>query len=284
MRRWIDIYKEGDGGLAYLMGGLQQIGIPSVQCKPLMKTFTMADGSITAYATGAGTDSMTVELECSLSDARLLQTCAWKYGSLIFAGLHHMCRTNDGTIHPAADAGTELFFTGSITTEMISYQLNLCRASVPVQMVSPEVDGTIPVPAITAYSVTIYGSYRNLLENAVYQDNAYTLKQPILLQSNVFQIIFAPTLPSAFADRTIQVCLQQKDPAHPTIYSNVAPGPTRDAVIPLTVKDGQRETLSEIFSFPDGMDSVDYRLHAYSPSPQCKWLDIYFTVRRGDTA
>ena len=117
MRQLIDVYGKGSDGFTYLMGGLQQIGTPSVQCKPLMKTFTMSDGSIAAYATGAGTDNMNIEIECSLSDANRLQIYARSYGSLVFAGLHHMRSSVDRSA-PAASAGEELFFTNDISKEV----------------------------------------------------------------------------------------------------------------------------------------------------------------------
>lgn len=282
MRRLIDIYRRGDNteGLHYILGGLQQIGAPSVQCTPLLKSFTMANGAFTVYSTGAGTDSMTVELECSLSDANRLQTYARNYGSLIFANLHHVKPSYQ--IQPVSLTGAELFFTGSITSEMISYKSDLCKVSLGVKMVSAN-DDNIPVPAILANSVIIYGATKLLQSHAVYRNGAYYLKQPIRLNANAssFQILFSPDLPTSFSDRVIRVKLQQK--GHENVWVDVDPDGAENAEITLETINGKRESMSSIYSFPSEVSTADYRLHARSTSPMCKDFSVYFTVYRGGT-
>lgn len=282
MRRLIDIYRRGDSeeGLHYILGGLQQIGTPSVQCTPLLKSFTMANGAFTIYRTGAGTDSMTVELECSLPDADIIQTYARNYGSLIFANLHHM--KPNYNVQPVSLTGTELFFTGSITSEMISYKSNLCRVSLGVKMVSANGDD-ISVPAILANGVVIYGSTKLFQSHAAYHNGAYYLRHPIRLSANAssFQILFSPDLPTSFSDRTIRVKLQRKNLK--SIWEGVTPDGAENEEIVLKTINGKRESMSSIYSLPSGASTADYRLYAHSPSPNCKDFSVYFTVYRGGT-
>lgn len=282
MRRLIDIYRHGDNeeGLHYILGGLQQTGTPSVQCTPLLKSFTMANGTFTVYRTGAGMDSMTVELECSLSDADSIQTSARNYGSLIFANLHHM--KSNYHVQPVSLIGTELFFTGSITSEMLSYKSDLCRVSLGVQMVSSNGDGIV-VPAILANSVTIYGDTKSFQSHAIYHDGAYYLRQPIRLNANAssFQILFSPDLPTSFSDRIIRVKLQRK--TQENVWTDAVPDGAENAEIRLETINGTRESMSNIYSLPDEVSTADYRLYAYSPHPMCKDFSVYFTVYRGDT-
>lgn len=281
MRRLIDIYRRGsdEEELHYILGGLQQIGMPSVQCTPLLQSFTMANGAFTVYRTGAGTDRMTIDLECSLSEANMIQTSARNYGTLIFANLHHM--KSNYQIQPVSLTGTELFFTGGITSEMISYKSDLCRVSFGVQMVSSNSD-SIAVPAILASSVSIYGDVKLFQSRAVYYNGAFYLRQHIRLNANTssFQILFAPDLPSAFSERIIRVKLQRK--VQENFWGDVIPDGVENAEVMLETIDGKRKTMSNIYSLPDGISVATYRLYAYSPYPMCKDLIVYFTVCRGD--
>ena len=275
MRRFVDVYKRTpSGGLTPVATGLQQIGLPSVQCVPAAKLYTMADGTLCTYPSAAQ-EKMTIDLECTQGKAQEIQKAAVTYGSLVFAGVHRCT----GVIAQASALdpmyGKELYITEASTLSMISYKAGLCKLSIPVVgKFTGDLDST-PVPAVGLFSdlVSVYsGGFK--LRDTTYNGTAYTYQQLLSVPyyQNVIQIACAPTIHKAFGTSLDCLLCQYVD----GVWEGVKPEGASSEEITVTAGAG----FSQKYKLPDdGVVMRRYRLRIRCGTDS-KALLIYFNVYR----
>lgn len=274
MRRFVDVYKRTpSGGLTPVATGLQQIGLPSVQCVPAAKLYTMADGTLCTYPSAAQ-EKMTIDLECTQGKAQEIQKAAVTYGSLVFAGVHRCT----GVIAQASALdpmyGKELYITEACTLSMISYKAGLCKLSIPVVgKFTGDLDST-PVPAVTLFSdlVSVYsGGFK--LRDTTYNGTAYTYPQLLSVPyyQDVIQIACAPTIHKAFGTSLDCLLCQYVD----GVWEGVKPEGASSEEITVTAGAG----FSQKYKLPDDGGVIRYRLRIRRGTDS-KALLIYFNVYR----
>lgn len=95
---------------------------------PVLKSYTMSDGSPLVYTAVNPKRTTEIVLECSQADARKLSSYA-SSAELTFTGVN---------IVGNADFTTSIgcYLTGGISVELVSEKADICRVRVPVQVVS----------------------------------------------------------------------------------------------------------------------------------------------------
>ena len=95
---------------------------------PIIKKYTMADGSPVIYTAPNSANTTEIVLECSQADARRL--CAFSaLAEFYFTGLDIIFNENfSDRVH--------CYLTGAIQADLISEPLDKCQIRVPVQVVS----------------------------------------------------------------------------------------------------------------------------------------------------
>lgn len=275
MRRFVDVYKRTpSGGLTPVATGLQQIGLPSVQCVPAAKLYTMADGTLCTYPSAAQ-EKMTIDLECTQGKAQEIQKAAVTYGSLVFAGVHRCT----GVIAQASALdpmyGKELYITEACTLSMISYKAGLCKLSIPVVgKFTGDLDST-PVPAVTLFNdrVSVYsGGFK--LRDTTYNGTAYTYPQLLSVpySRGTIQIACTPTIHKTFGTSLDCLLCQYID----GVWEGVKPDGASSEEITVTAGAG----FSQRYKLPDdGVVMRRYRLRIRCGTDS-KALLIYFNVYR----
>lgn len=272
MRRFVDVYRQTtSGGLIPVATGLQQIGLPSVQCVPTAKLYTMADGTLCTYP-AAAQEKMTIELECTQNSARALQKAAVTYGALVFAGAH---RCTGAPAQAIATLGKELYITEACTLSMISYKADLCKLSIPVVGNFTDDMDLVPVPAVklSPDSVSVYSSGFKL-RDATYDGTAYTYPQLLSVpySQSVIRIACTPTINKVFG--TSLDCQLSR-------YINAQwwdAVPDRESDSWITVTAGT--SFSKDYTLPADSGVIRYRLRIRYNGINSKWMVIYFNVYR----
>ena len=272
MRRFVDVYRPTtSGGLIPVATGLQQIGLPSVQCVPAAKLYTMADGTLCTYPSAAQ-EKMTIDLECTQNKAQALQKAAVTYGMLVFAGAH---RCTGAPAQAVTTYGKELYITEACTLSVISYKADLCKLSIPVAgNFTGNMDLT-PVPAVTLSpdSVSVY-SCGFKLRDATYDGTAYTYPQLLSIpySQSTIRISCTPTINKAFG--TSLDCLLSRYVNG--IWRDVTPDGESNAEITVTAGAG----FSKNYTLPADGGVIRYRLRSRYNGANSKALVIYFNVYR----
>lgn len=280
MRRFVDVYRPTtSGGLAVVATGLQQIGLPSVQCVPAAKLYTMADGTLCTYPSAAQ-EKMTIDLECTQNSAQAIQKAAVTYGALVFAGAH---RCTSAPAQEVATLGKELYITEACTLSMISYKADLCKLSIPVAGNFTGDRDQTPVPVITLSpdSVSVHsadsasvrlGGFK--LRDATYDGKAYTYPQLLSVPyaQSTIRIACTPTINKAFG--TLLDCLLSQYVKG--FWRDVTPYRESDSVITVTAGAG----FSKDYALPDDGVVIRYRLLIRDNRSYDKALVIYFNVYR----
>ncbi len=97
---------------------------------PVLKSYTMSDGSPLIYTAPNATNTTEILLECSQADARKLSSYA-HYGEFTFIGLNIIANANfSDSVH--------CYLTGGISCELISENADICRVRMGVQIVDSE--------------------------------------------------------------------------------------------------------------------------------------------------
>nr|DAI29092.1 MAG TPA: hypothetical protein [Caudoviricetes sp.] len=272
MRRFVDVYKRTpSGGLTPVATGLQQIGLPSVQCVPAAKLYTMADGTLCAYPSAAQ-EKMTIDLECTQNKAQALQKAAVTYGSLVFAGVH---RCTGAPAQAIATLGKELYITEACTLSMISYKADLCKLSIPVVgNFTGDMDLT-PVPAVKLspdYVFVHSGRFR--LGDATYDGTAYTYPQLLSVpySQSVIRIACTPTINKVFGT-SLDCQLSRYINAQ---WGDAVPDGESDSWITVTAG----TSFSKNYTLPADSGVIRYRLRIRYNGINSKWMVIYFNVYR----
>lgn len=95
---------------------------------PVLKSYTMADGSPLIYTAPNATNTTEILLECNRADARALSSYA-HYGEFTFIGLNIIANANfSDSIH--------CYLTGGIQVNLISETADICQVRMGVQIVS----------------------------------------------------------------------------------------------------------------------------------------------------
>lgn len=272
MRRFVDVYKRTpSGGLTPVATGLQQIGLPSVQCVPAAKLYTMADGTLCTYPSAAQ-EKMTIDLECTQNKAQALQKAAVTYGSLVFAGAH---RCTGAPAQAIATLGKELYITEACTLSMISCKADLCKLSIPVAgNFTGDMDLTpVPVVTLSPDSVSVYsGGFK--LRDATYDGTAYTYPKLLSIPyaQSTIRIACTPTINKAFGT-SLDCLLSQYVKG---FWRDVTPDGESGAEITVTAGAG----FSKNYTLPSGGGVIRYRLRSWYNGANSKALVIYFNVYR----
>lgn len=281
MRRFVDVYRPTtSGGLVPVVTGLQQIGLPSVQCVPAAKLYTMADGTLCTYP-AAAQEKMTIDLECTQNDAQALQKAAVTYGALVFAGAH---RCTGAIAQAVTTYGKELYITEACTLSMISYKSGLCKLSIPVVGNFTGALDLTPVPVVTLSpdSVSVYsGGFK--LRDATYDGKAYTYPQLLSIPyaQSTIRIACTPTINKAFG--TSLDCLLSRYVNGTWRY--VVPDGESGAEIKVTAgagfsKNYNLQTDSKNHILPTDGGVIRYQLRIQCNGENSKALVIYFNVYR----
>ena len=106
----------------------KQLNEVKFTASPILKKYTMADGSPLIYTAPNSTNTTEIVLECTQADARSL--CAFSaLAEFYFTGLNIISNQNfSDSVH--------CYLTGAISVELISETADLCRVRMPVQVVN----------------------------------------------------------------------------------------------------------------------------------------------------
>ena len=105
-----------------------QLNDVKLQSAPILKSYTMADGSPCIYTAVNAKHTTEIVLECSQADARKLSQCA-SSAELTFTGIN---------IVGNADFTTSIvcYLMGAVQIELVSENADICRVRLPVQVVN----------------------------------------------------------------------------------------------------------------------------------------------------
>ena len=161
--RLIDIYKQTAGGIVYVTGGCIQTGEPFLQRAPVVKTYTMADGSPLVYPSAKDTCTATVELECTRTQAAAIEQLV-SGTHIIFAGLKLGAllgydAQDQGNFPPTSPI--PCIITGAVEVGEKFAKSGIYFANIPVQLIVgvsgyPDTSG-LTLPVIRS-SVTLDGA------------------------------------------------------------------------------------------------------------------------------
>lgn len=108
----------------------RQLNDVKLHSAPVMKSYTMADGSPCIYTAINAKITTEIVLECSQADARRLSSYA-SSAEFSFTGLNIISNSNfSDTVH--------CYLMGEISTELISENLDICQVKMGVQIVDFE--------------------------------------------------------------------------------------------------------------------------------------------------
>ena len=110
--RLIDIYKETSGGTVMVTAGCIQTGATDLSKAVQSKFYTMADGTVSCYPVQTAKSEMTLELECTRTQAAAIEAAA-ALGSLLFAGLRFGTNYSSDPVQPF-QTGYRAFLSGSV--------------------------------------------------------------------------------------------------------------------------------------------------------------------------
>ncbi len=152
--RLIDIYKETADGVKLVTAGCIQTGSTDLTKTVQSKFYTMADGTACCYPVQTAKSSMTLELECTQTQAAAIEHAA-SLGSLLFAGLRF--GTNYGTSYGADQqpfpTGYRAFLTGNV---QIAEKFALTGIySVTLPLLLDASGGSYLAPAVPALNPTL---------------------------------------------------------------------------------------------------------------------------------
>lgn len=263
-------YATSSGEITFFGGGYQQIGMPTLGTKPSSHIFTTSGGTIVSYPDKYGTDTTSISLECGVAEAAGLRRMLYENGGGILAGAHLLQAARQKNV--VATTGVEFYVNGDISTELISYGLDLCRMEIPIQMVSGFTD-SVPVPAITAstYAINTAGwaggtTYSGVLsqlpmayeshKNLTTEYYTYTIPN-ILPITSALGITFCPALPSAYSERTITTRLYRYN------------GKFWEQQTDITGTSEWEKMEKVVFAVPDGLavgETLEYLITTMEPS------------------
>lgn len=124
--RNVSIYTEN--GTILIGNQFKQLNEVKFTASPILKKYTMADGSPLIYTVPNATNTTEIVLECNQADARKLSSYA-SYGEFTFIGLNIIANANfSDSVH--------CYLTGGISCELISENADICRVRMGVQVVS----------------------------------------------------------------------------------------------------------------------------------------------------
>ena len=105
-----------------------QLNDVKLQSAPILKSYTMADGSPCIYTAVNAKHTTEIVLECSQAEARKLSQCA-SSAELTFTGIN---------IVGNADFTTSIvcYLMGAVQIELVSENADICRVRLPVQVVN----------------------------------------------------------------------------------------------------------------------------------------------------
>lgn len=110
--RLIDIYKETPGGTVLVTAGCIQAGATDLKKTVQSKVYTMADGTVCCYPVQTAKSEMTLELECTRTQAAAIEAAA-SLGSLLFAGLRFGTNYSTDPVQPF-QAGYRAYLSGGV--------------------------------------------------------------------------------------------------------------------------------------------------------------------------
>lgn len=106
----------------------RQLNEVKFTASPILKKYTMADGSPLIYTVPNSTNTTEIVLECTQADARNLSSYA-SSAEFTFTGLNIISNANfSDSVH--------CYLTGGISCELISERADICRVRMGVQVVS----------------------------------------------------------------------------------------------------------------------------------------------------
>lgn len=122
--RAVTIYT--NNGATLVGNAYRQLAGVKLNRAPVIKSYTMADGSPCIYTAAKDKATVTIELECSQAAARALASYAHN-AEFTFQGLNVIGNASTST-------ALHCYLTGGIGVELISEAADLCKVSVPVQI------------------------------------------------------------------------------------------------------------------------------------------------------
>ena len=161
--RLIDIYKQVGDTVRYVTGGCIQTGEPSISRAPIVRSYTMADGSPVVYPAARDTVTATVEMECTASEAAAIERLV-SGAHIIFAGLKLGAllgydAQDQGNFPPTSPI--PCIITGAVEVGEKFAKSGIYFASIPVQLIVgvsgyPDTSG-LTLPVIYTDSISLNG-------------------------------------------------------------------------------------------------------------------------------
>lgn len=150
--RLVDIYRQNGTHLEVVTTGCIQTGTPVLTRTPIVKSFTMADGSPCIYPAVRDTASLTAEFECTKTQAAAIAASV-RYGKLVFAGLGWCVNGTTGT----GATGAVGYITGGVqVTEKFACS-GIFGVTIPLQL-EVKTDGSVletSVPVVQLTNLTV---------------------------------------------------------------------------------------------------------------------------------
>ena len=155
------MYKQTADGVAFVTGGCIQVGEPGIQRTPIVRSFTLADGSPVVYPAQKDTAAVTLSLECTQAQAAEIEKLVHgaqiiltgiKAGALLGAGL----QTADD--YPA-QSGCTAIITGAVDVTEKFARSGIYSVELPLQILVGNTGEAEPVtvPGLRFAAISLDG-------------------------------------------------------------------------------------------------------------------------------
>ncbi len=205
--RLVDIYRQNDDQLEVVTTDCIQTGMPVLTRTPIVKSFTMADGSPCIYPAVRDTVSMTAEFECTKTQAAAIAASV-RHGRLVFAGLSWS--VNDMQIQPLT--GAVGYITGGVQVVEKFAGSGIFSVTVPLQL-EVQTDGSIlemPVPVVQLTDLTVCGTPVSLSDCRY--ANGFVCRKTVFANTDTAAVSYTVQIPDGLPEElATQVYIRRGD-------------------------------------------------------------------------
>lgn len=196
--RIVDIYRQNGSHLEVVTTDCIQIGTPVLTRTPIVKSFTMADGSPCIYPAVRDTASMTAEFECTKTQAAAIAASV-HHGRLIFAGLSWI--VNDAS--KIALTGAVGYITGGVQVVEKFAGSGIFGVTVPLQL-EVKTDGSVletSVPVVQLTDLTVCGV--NISLSDCRYANGFVCRKTVFANTENAAISYTAQIPDGLPEHLV---------------------------------------------------------------------------------
>ena len=157
--RYIDLYKQTAGGAVFITGGCIQTGEPAVQRAPIVKSYTMADGTPLVYPSAKDTCTASIELECTMQEAAAIEPVV-RRAQIILAGIKAGSLLGDTQLRASdlpLQTGVPCIITGAVDICEKYAKSGIYGVTLPLQIEVADtgLPQSVPVPVVRVPMLTL---------------------------------------------------------------------------------------------------------------------------------